>query len=96
MKKKFKSQLVPYVEKMKSYVGAFDLEMQINLDKNLKLLEARTISNGDTIFWIRGFGERGIFFLRNRTARFDKRGEHYYLKNQSVEIESLEFVVKGV
>lgn len=88
MKKKFKSKLVPYVEKMKSYIGAFELEMQIKLDKNLKLLQWRPVSSGDTIFWIRGFGERGVFFLKTRTSRFDKRGEHYYLKNHSVEIES--------
>lgn len=89
MKKKFKSKLIPYTKKIKSYIGSFDIQNKIKLDKNLKLLEVASVGE-KTIYWIRGFGERGVFFLKSKTNKYDKRGEYYYLEIQSIEIESFE------
>lgn len=89
MKKKYRSKLIPYIKKIKSYIGSFDLQNKIKFDKNLNLLEVASVGD-KVIYWIRGFGERGVFFLKSKINKYDKRGEFYYLENQSIEIESFE------
>ena len=84
MKKKFKSKLIPYVKKnIKSFIGGYDLKRVLDSDSNVKCLEMHTFKSGETIVWIAGFGERGIFYL---SYKYDKKKPYYHLVESPREI----------
>lgn len=63
MGRRKKSKLIPYVQKLKCYTSDVAFRFRVQEDKNLKVLSIENTGE-DTLFWIEGFNERKVFFLK--------------------------------
>ena len=79
MKRKLKSKLEKYIYSKKNHFGEEILIRDLNLDKNIKVLETKEI-NGQYIIWVEGFGERDHFFVKLNNS---VKNPYYYLSKES-------------
>jgi hypothetical protein len=77
-KKSNKEKLIQYVEKKKGFYSDRNFMDIIRDDPKLKLMEVATIPCGETLYWIFGFGESGVFYLRHK-ENSNPRKSFYYL-----------------
>ena len=78
MKRKI-SKLKKYMFSKRSYFGENLLIRDLELDKNIKVLEIKVI-NGKYIVWVKGFEEKDHFFVKfNNTVK----NPYYYFSEES-------------
>lgn len=54
------------------FKSEFDIDHFLDKDENIVYFRAFHVKQGDTIYWIEGYGERSHFFLRE-VEKWDRR-----------------------